>query len=146
MLKTVRSNFERWTNREVNEAQLARTLQSRVGNMTDEKLKQMVSMNGLRNFPVRPEHVTNATCIFGPNVAALEGKNVRRPSRRIHTDEGVSIPNDFYRLYHFVMLVADVFYVNGVTILMTLSRKIKLHTAEHIPSRKASVLADSLKR
>ena len=106
----------------------------------------MVSMNGLRNSPVRPEHVNNATCMFGHNAAALEGKTVRRPSPRVHTDEGLSIPNDFYLLYHFVMLVADVFYVNGVTILMTLSRKIKLHTAEHIPSRKASVLADSLKR
>ena len=104
--------------------------------MTDKNLKQMVSVNALRNSPVRPEHVTNAACIFGPNVAALEDKPVRRPSPRVHTDEGVSIPNDFYRLYHFVMLIADVFYVNGVTFLMTLSRKIKLHAAEHIPSRK----------
>ena len=39
MLKTVRRNFEGWTKRDVNEAQLARTLQSRVGNMTNEKLK-----------------------------------------------------------------------------------------------------------
>ena len=146
MLKTVRRNFEGWTKRDISEAHLARTLQSRVGNMPDEKLKQMVSVNGLRNSPVRPEHVSNATRIFGPNVAALEGKTVRRPSPRVHTDKGVSIPNDFYRLHHFVTLVADVFYVNGVTFLMTLSRKIKLYTAEHIPSRKACVLADSLKR
>ena len=114
VLKTVRRNFEGWTKRDVNEAHLARTLQSRVGNMTEEKLKQMVSVNGLRNSPVRPEHVTNVTCIFGPNVAALEGKTVRRPSPRVHTDEGVSIPNDFYRLYHFVMLVTDVFWKNQI--------------------------------
>ena len=68
------------------EAKLARTLQSHVGNMCDAKLKQMVSVNGLKNAPIHPEHVTNATHIFGP--AALEGKTVRRPSPRVHEDEG----------------------------------------------------------
>ena len=72
--------------REVEEAKLARTLQSRFGNMCDAKLKQMVSVNGLKNAPIRPEHVTNATRIFGPNTAGLEGKTVRRPSPRVHED------------------------------------------------------------
>ena len=84
-LKTVRRNFEGWTKREVKEAKLARTLQSRVGNRCDAKLKQMVSVNGLNNAPIRPEHVTNATRIFGPNTSALEGKTVRRPSPRVLT-------------------------------------------------------------
>ena len=64
VLKTVRRNFEGWTKREVKEAKLARTLQSRVGNMCDAKLKQMVSVNGLKNAPIRPEHATNATRVF----------------------------------------------------------------------------------
>ena len=57
----------------------------------------MVSVNGLKNAPIRPEpeHVTNATRIFGPNTAALEGKTVRRPSPRVHEDEGVDIPDDY---------------------------------------------------
>ena len=88
MLKTVRRNFEGWTKRDIKEATLARTLQSRVGNMSNTRLRHMVSVNGLRNSPVRPEHVTNASRIFGPNVAALEGKTVRRPSPRVHTDGG----------------------------------------------------------
>ena len=72
--------------------------------MSDTKLKHMVSVNGLRNSPVRPEHVTNASRIFGPNVAALEGKTVRRPSPRVHTDGGITstIPDDFHRLHNFV--------------------------------------------
>ena len=140
----MRRNFEGWTKREIKEATLARILQSRTGNMSDTKLKHMVSVNGLRNSPVRPEHVTNASRIFGPNVAALEGKTVRRPSPRVHTDGGITIPDDFHRLNHFVTLVADIFFVNGVAFLMTQSRKIKMYTVEHTPSRKASALADSL--
>jgi hypothetical protein len=113
MLKTVGRKFEGWTKRETKEASLARILQSRVGNMSDSKLRHMVSVNGLRNSPVRPEHVTNASRIFGPNITALEGKTVRRPSPRVHTNGGLSIPDDFHRLHHFVSLVADVFFVNG---------------------------------
>ena len=88
VLKTMRRIFEGWTKREVKEAKSARTLQLRVRNMCDAKLKQMVNVNGLKNAPIRPEHVTNATRIFGPNTAALEGKTVRRPSPRVHEDGG----------------------------------------------------------
>ena len=87
IVKTVLRIFEGWTKREVKEAKLARTVQSRVGNMCDAKLKQMASMNGLKNAPICPEHVTNATCIFGPDTAVLEGKTVRRPPPRVF-DEG----------------------------------------------------------
>ena len=52
--------------REVKEAKLARTLQSRVANMSDAKLKQMASVNGLKNAPICTEHVTNASRIFVP--------------------------------------------------------------------------------
>ena len=107
-------NFEGWTKREIKEATLARTLQSRVGSMCDAKLRQMVSVNGLKNAPNRSEHVTNATCIFGPSTAALEGKTVRRPSPQVLEDGGVNITDDFHRLHHFVTLVVDVFFVNGV--------------------------------
>ena len=88
VLKAVRRKFEGWMKREVEEAKLARTLQSRFGNMCDAKLKQMVSVNGLKNAPICPEHVTNATQIFGPNTTALVGKTARRPSPRVHEDGG----------------------------------------------------------
>ena len=52
----------------------------------------------------------------------------------------------FHRLHHFVTLVADVFFVDGVVFLMTLSRRIRLTTVEHIPGRRARVLADILKK
>ena len=67
---------------------MARVVQSRMGNMCDANLKQMVSVNGLKNSPIRPEHVTNAARIFGPNTAALEGKTVRRPSPRVIEEVG----------------------------------------------------------
>ena len=107
----------------------------------------MVTVNGLKNDPICPEHVTNATCIFGSNTAALEGKTVRRPSPRvIEEGGGVNIPDDFHRLRHFVTLIADVFFMDRVDFLMTLSRHIRLTTVEHILGQRACVLADGLQK
>ena len=41
-------------------------------------------------------------------------------------------------------LTADIMFVNGVAFLMTLSRRIRLVTAEHIPTRTAKQLSSSL--
>ena len=87
MLQTVRCNFEGWTKREIKETKLARALQFGVGNMCGAKLKQMMSVKGLKNVPIHPEHVTNTTRIFDPNTAALKGKTVRRPSQRMRVHE-----------------------------------------------------------
>ena len=54
-LKTARRNFEGLAKQDVKEAKLTRTLQSRIENMCDAKLKQMVSVNGLKNAPICPD-------------------------------------------------------------------------------------------
>ena len=43
-------------------------------------------------------------------------------------------------------LTADVMFVNGVEFLNALSRKIRLITTEHIPSRKSNQLRSLLKK
>ena len=43
-------------------------------------------------------------------------------------------------------LTADVVFVNGVPFLVTLSRRIRLRTAEYVPSRTGPILAHSLKK
>jgi len=100
----------------------------------------------LKNPPVRPEHITNASHFFEPNVAGLESKMVQRESARVHTGRGTGILDNFHCLHHFVTLVADVFYVNRVAFLMILFRKIRLYTAKHVPTRTGEALADSLKK
>ena len=102
-------------------------------------------MNSLKECPVRPEHITNAAHAFGPLIAGLEGKTTRRASAWVRV-AGTSVPDDFHHLHRFVTLTADVMFVNGVSFLITLSRRIKLYTVEHIPNRTGPVLANSLKK
>ena len=59
---------------------------------------------------------------------------------------GVNIPDDFHCLHHFVTPLAGIFFVDGVAFLMTLSRKIRLTTVEHVPGHRDRVLTGSLEK
>ena len=72
LINTVHENFEGFTKREVNEAKMARDVQLRVGNPTDKQFNKLVSANKIRNCPILPQHIANASKIFGPSTAGLE--------------------------------------------------------------------------
>ena len=93
-------------------------IQARMAHPTDEKFKLLVSSKILDNFSVVASDVTNTRTLFGPNRLGLRGKTVRqRPERVI--PEYLDIPQDFYRLHHFVTLTADVMFVNSLPFFTT---------------------------
>ena len=143
MLETVRKNFEGYTKRQVKKAILAREAQAMVAHPPDEKFKQMVSHENLRNCDVKVKDITNAHAIFGANRSRLKGGTVRQRPDRVDP-EYTQIPRDFYELHHFVTLTADVMFVNGLPFLVTRSRDIKMITTEFLPSRTAKQLSSSL--
>ena len=67
-----------FTKREVEEAQKARKAQAMLGHPTD---RGMIS-----NCPVTANAVKNAHQIFGPDLAGIRGRTVRRPSESVTTD------------------------------------------------------------
>ena len=70
---------------------------------------------------------------------------MRHKPERVH-GETLSIPNEFYQLHHSVTLTVDVMFVNGLLCLTTLSRKIKLHTVEHVQTQTAAFLSSALNK
>ena len=82
--------------------------------------------------------------MFGPSRAEVGGGAVRVSPGRVEP-EYIVIPKDFILLHKKVVLVADIMFVNNVAFLVTLSRKIKFLTVEHIKSRSAKQLVHSLK-
>ena len=68
---------------------------------------------------------------------------MRRRPKRVAT-EIVVIPRDFVRLHKFVMLTADIMFVNGIPYLLTRSRGIQLITVEFLPRRTAKIIGKKL--
>jgi hypothetical protein len=67
------------------------------------------------------QDVENANHIFGPDLTNLRGKTIRTKPEYVRI-EYVQIPWDFVELHNYVMLVAEVMFVNGSPFLVTSSQ------------------------
>jgi hypothetical protein len=113
MVNTVNGNRKGFTNRAVRAAKQSRRALGMVGYPSEKYFKNMVSFNMIRNFPVKPEDISAANKIFGPNVASLKGKTVRATQDPVLT-ENVQIPREIVDLNKNVTITADVMFVGGL--------------------------------
>ncbi len=143
MIQTVCQQYKGFTKREVQDAIAARKAQAMTGHPTNAQFLEMVRNNTIKNCPIKPEYITNARSIFSLSIAGVHGKTVHRKPEQVEAELGC-IPDDFHRLHQFVVLTADVMFVNGIAFLTTLSQKLRLGTAEQLPSHTATQLSNSL--
>lgn len=143
MVNTVRGNIEGFTRSDVLAAERAYKAANRMGAPSDKDFRMMVRT--LPNCPITARDVSNAIRIYGPNLAGIRGKTVRRTPERVNTDK-IEIPRDFQLLHCNVTLEADVFYVNEIPFLLSMSQKIKFLTLECIPNRSSNTLTVALNR
>ena len=78
LVQTVRSNYEGLTKKDIKAAKAARKLQGMIGSPSEKDYGGMVSSNIIKNFPIDSTDVSNTRAIFGPYLACVRGKTVRR--------------------------------------------------------------------
>ncbi len=142
-VQMVQGNMEGFTRRKVKDAQKARKVQAMLGHPTDRKFLGMVRGGMISNCPVTANAVTNAHQIFGPDLAVVRGRMVRRPLESVTTNY-VQIPRIVLEQHQLVTLAVDIMFVNGVPFLVSVARGHNLVTAEFTPSRTAKQLAASI--
>ena len=113
------------------------------GHPTDAQFLEMVRNKTIKNCSIKPKHITNACSLFGPSIAGVHKKTVRCKPEQVEAEPGC-IPDDFHCLHQFVVLTADVMFVNGIAFLTMLSQKLQLGTAKQLPSCTATQLSNSL--
>jgi len=142
---TVLGNMEGFTKCEVEEARKACEAQAMLGHPTDHDFLGMVLGNMISNCPLTVNAVNNAHQIFGPDLAGIRGRTVRRPPESVTTDY-VQIPRAILEQHQLVTLAVDVMFVKGVSFLVSVARGLNLVTAEFTPSRTAKKLALGITR
>ncbi len=103
----------------------------------------MVREKLIINCPVTVQDDHNANQVFDPDLANLRGKTTRTKPEHVRVDYA-KIPRDFIKMHKYVMLVADVLFVNGLPFLITSLRGISLTMIEFLPLRPAKCLALTL--
>ena len=111
-----------------------------LGHPTDHDFLGMVRGGMISNCPVTTNAVKNAHQIFGPDLARIRGRMVRRPPESVTTDY-VQIPQAILERHQLVTLAVDIMFVNGVPFLVSVVICLNLVTAEFTPSQTAKKLA-----
>jgi hypothetical protein len=123
MIQTVCQQYEGFTKHEVQDAIAARKAQAMTGHPSNAQFLEMARNNTIKNCPIKPEHINNARSIFGLSIAGVCMKTVRCKPEQVEAEPGC-IPDGFHRLHQFVVLIADVVFINSIAFLTTLSQKL----------------------
>ena len=103
-----------------------------IGSPSEKDYGWMVSSNMIKNCPIDSTDVSNARAIFGTDLASVRGKTVRRKPKPI-VEEYVAVPKELVSRHKFISIVADVFFVDGIVLLLTVAIELKFVTVEHTP-------------
>ena len=141
---TVEENMSLFTKRQVASAELARNLQAGLAYPSVPDLKWIVQANLLKDSPVTAQDVDVALKIWGPSVALLKGKTVRRKPPLVLEDI-VEVPKELRQLHKRVTLTIDIFFVNSAPYFATLSLRICFLSVTHLQNRKIDTIFKALK-
>jgi hypothetical protein len=122
----------------------ARQLKIMIGWPSTKHFIKIVTSNQQPNCPITRADILAAEHILGPDVGSLKGKTVRH---RLHLAKPViePLPPQIMSRCHRVTLAADVMYVNGIPMLLTVSRTIRFATVEALPNRNIKMLVSAIK-
>ncbi len=126
--------MEDFTKREIEEAKEACEAQGMLGHPTDRKFLGMVRVNMINNCDITETAVKNANTIFGPDLAGVRGRTVRRAPESLRI-QYVQIPATILDWHWIVTLSVDCMFVNSLPFIVSASRGLNLLTAEYTPSR-----------
>lgn len=144
LLNTVQDRKQRYSQRGVQQAELARRVQNIIMRPPARKFMELVSNNLIKNCPVERRHIQAAEEIFGPNLGALKGKTRR------HTVDHVpgvvdTVPPEILSKHREVTLCVDIMFVNKVPFLLAISRGLRIATVHALLDRQVTTIRDAIR-
>ena len=141
--ETVASNSRHFTKRQIENAKAARKLYHAIGAPSTRDFRLLLRSNMIRNCPVTEEDVRIAEKVFGKDIATLKGKSVRtKPIPGV--SNVVKVPKALKREHRNIELCVDIMYIQGLTFLTTISKRICYRTIEYIPDRSKDSICTAL--
>jgi hypothetical protein len=140
MIQTICHSYKGFTKHKVKDTIAACKTQAMTGHPTDAQFVEMVRNNTIKKLP-------HQTCTHHQCPHHLWSKHrrstVRRKSEQVEAELG-HIPDDFHHLHRFMVMTADVMFMNSIAFLATLSQKFWLATIEQLLLCTAMQLSNSL--
>ena len=143
LLNTVEENKSLYTKGQIQRADAARKLYRVIGHPSIRDYKNIIQTNQIKNCPITIEDINICEQIYGPDVATLKGKTVRTKPKPVVRDY-VEIPRQLIQAHKGIILFADIMWIDGVPLLITLSKHVKFITIRYIHDRTKETLMEAL--
>jgi hypothetical protein len=141
---TVTGNKEHYSQRQIKGVELARVLHATLGYPSVKDFKWAIQSNQIQDCPVTVQDVDVAHAIWGKNIASLKGKTTRKKPFHVAGDL-MKVPKELLSLHKDVYLTVDLFFVNEIAFLISLSRKIEFTTSSHVANRQEKTIFAAFK-
>ena len=133
-VQTVLGNIEGYPKRRVAAALRARQLYHSLSHPSLKDFKNMIRAGQIRDCPVTLEAVDDAEAMFGPDMAALKGKLVKKKAPPV-TNVIHAVPDELVQPHRELPATMDVFYVANKPYLAFLDLTIRDNRVEPLQSR-----------
>jgi hypothetical protein len=143
-VKTVESNMQLFSKQQVARVDKARSLYASLGFPSKQDFLLILRFNQIKDCPVMVKDAMEAYKIWGPSMAVLKGKTVRKKPEPVKT-ETVHIPKEICELHKEVTLTIDIFFVNSIPFFITLSQVLYFTMVMHLPDRSLGQIFKALK-
>ena len=110
-----------------------------VGFSSTANLKAIIASNQVANCLVTVDDVECTEKIYGPSIPILKGKTMCQAPIPVISDYIVMPPKILIENCNIV-LADDIFFVNQIPFLATISKNIKLTTMQYVKDQKASTI------
>jgi len=134
-VNTVVENMEHFSKKEIERAKTARELYIKIGRPSRKSFIHIVNNNLIRECPITCDDINRAEHIFGPDIGTLKGKTVRTQPSAVPTRNLIPLPMSIQTWHKNITLCADIFFLNGIPFLHTISKDLYLRTVEELQSR-----------
>ncbi|MGB0424073.1 MAG: hypothetical protein ACPGED_07120, partial [Flavobacteriales bacterium] len=141
-VQTVEENIAQFTSRDVKAAQKARSLYRRLGRPSHNDFVRFLENNFIRNCDVTSADAKRALHIYGPDPAFIQGKTKRIRPPPVSNLPIIPVPDHILRFHNDITISIDIFYVNGLPFLHTISNNINFRTVEPLSNETYKTLLD----
>ena len=136
----MRRNYKGFTKKEVLCTKEVRRAQELIGSPSEKDFTALISSKSIENYSIDRIDVTHAKKLFGPHLQGVKGRTVCRAADPV-VESYVSVLRETILGMKVVIMSVDVFFINGIPMLLTLSCRIKFVATEHISSHTAKQLS-----
>jgi Reverse transcriptase (RNA-dependent DNA polymerase)/Zinc knuckle len=143
-VSTVTDNKRRFTDREIADADAAIALHRKLGRPSQKQFELMLKEGHIRNCPVTVDDAKRAFLLYGPCVANLKGTAVKHSLSHVESVKFISLPDYILEHHKDITLCVDIFYVQKLMFLTTISRKVRFRTVTPIADRSKKTILKEL--